>query len=189
MGAAANTCVRIRFTIKLFASVTLNTATVRITNPNPATAHQIASTPDQLITVSAGYADNSGIIFQGTIRQATYGRDNPTDTVLTMYATDGDLGHNFGVVNKLLQPGSTPQDHTNQAVQAMASVGGAQSISLGYVDPAINISSPQYPKSAALYGMGWRVLDNVAKLKQANWSIQQGVIQIVGYQNVMPGAA
>jgi len=104
-----------------------------------------------------------------------------------MYCTDGDMGHNFGVVNKSLQPGSTPSDHTNQAVQAMASVGGPQAISLGYVDPAINISSPSYPKSVQLYGMGWKVLDNVARLKQANWSIQQGQVQIVGYHNVMPG--
>ena len=185
VGPEANTALRVRFTIKLFAGVKLNIATVRITNPLPATAQQFVSTPDQPITISAGYADNSGIIFSGTIRQAVYGRDNPTDTLLTLYCTDSDINHNFGVVNKSLAPGSTPQDHVTQAVQAMASAGG--SLSLGYVDPALKISTPQYPKSVQLYGMARDVLDKVARLKQANWSIQQGQVQIVGYKNVMPG--
>src|SRR5664280_637345 len=185
VGDGANTALRVRFTINLFAGVKLNTATVRITNPSPATAQQFVSTPDQPITISAGYLDNNGIIFTGTIRQATYGRDNPTDTLLVLYCTDSDMNHNFGVVNKSLPAGSTPQDHVTQAVQAMAAVGG--SLSLGYIDPALNISTPKYPKSVQLYGMARDVLDNVARLKQANWSIQQGKVQIVGYKNLMPG--
>ena len=104
VGEQANTALRVRFTIKLFAGEKLNIATVRITNPLPATAHQFVSTPDQPITISAGYSDNNGVIFKGTIRQATYGRDNPTDTLLVLYCTDSDVNDNFGIVNKSLPP-------------------------------------------------------------------------------------
>lgn len=176
-----DTGLRVRFQIKLFASVSLNLATVKITNPLPQTAHGFVSTPDQPITIDAGYQDSHGVIFKGTIRQAVYGRDNPTDTVLTLYCTDGDIGHNYGVVNKSLPQGSTPHDHVQHAVQSMSGV------SLGFIDPALQIAQPKYPKSVQLYGMARDVLDRIARLKKANWSIQQGQVEIVGYNNTKPG--
>jgi hypothetical protein len=176
-----NPGLRVRFNIKLFAQVSLNTATVKITNLKPEIAHGFVTTPDQPITIDAGYQDSHGVIFKGTIRQAVYGRDNPTDTVLTLYCSDGDMGHNFGVVNKSHVAGSTPHDHVTSAVNSMPG------LSLGYLDPALQLTQPKYPKSVQLYGMARNVLDKVAGMKGANWSIQQGQVQMVGYKNPLPG--
>ena len=188
VGDSANTSLRARFQIKLFSdNLTLNTATVKITNPLPATAQRFVSTPDQVITIDAGYQDNHGVIFKGYIRQAIYGRENPTDTLLTLFCADSDISHNFGTINKTLAPGSTPQDHVNEAVKAMAAVSKGQPFSLGFVDPALNLSQPTYPKSVQLYGMARDILSRVARSKKAETSYQQGVVQIVGYKNNIPG--
>lgn len=182
--------LRCRFTAKLGVTLGYNTATVRVTNPLPETAQMIAAqqATNLKITIDAGYQDNHGLIFSGEIKQAVYGRDSQTDTVLTMYCADSHTAHNFGVVNKSLAAGSTPQDHVNAAVQAMAAVSPTP-VSLGYVDPALILSQPSYPRGVALYGMARDTLWNVARSKQANVFVDQGQVKILGYANSIPGDA
>jgi hypothetical protein len=181
VGVSANTALRVRFEIKLFATTTLNTATIRVTNPNPQTAHSMVQQNDFPVTIDAGYADGHGIVFQGYARQVTYGRDNPTDTLLVLYCTDSDLNHNFGFGTQSFPPGSTPSDHVNAAIGWMAAVSKGLPFQLGNVDPAIDLTQPQYPKSVTLYGMGRDVLANVARSKRANVSYQQGMVTFVPY--------
>jgi hypothetical protein len=181
--------LRGRFSVKLFADgLTLNKAVVRISNPLPATAQQFVTPQAEglPLTITAGYTDNSAIIFSGFLRQAIYGRDSPTDTVLTLIGADTDKAHNYGTISQTLAAGSTPMDQINAAVTAMAKAG---QIAVGYLDPALNLLQPVFPRAVALYGMGRDVLLNVAKSKQANVSYQQGQVQMLGAQASIPGSA
>src|ERR1019366_5259905 len=181
--------LRGRFNVKLFADgLTLNKAVVRITNPLPATAQQFVKPQAEglPLTITAGYRDNKAIIFSGSIRQAIYGRDSPTDTVLTLIGADTDKAHNYGVINKTLAAGSTPQDHVNAAVQALSQVAA---VGIGYLDPALKLFQPVFPRAVTRYGMARDVLLNVAKSKQANVSYQQSQVQMLGANNSMPGSA
>jgi hypothetical protein len=81
------------------------------------------------LTIDAGYRDGHGIIFKGNIIQGLYGRESPTDTLTTVTAADGDHGHNFAVVSTKHEPGSTPQDHFNTALQALGQFGITKGIS------------------------------------------------------------
>lgn len=192
VGPEANTALRIRFMIRKGVDLGFNISTVKITNPNPSTAQQLVALASQPtnppITIDAGYQDNHGVIFHGQIRQAIYGRESPTDTLLQLICSTFDLEYTYGTVNKSLSAGSTMMDHFNHAVQAMAAV-TQSSIAVGYIDPALNISQPVYPKSVQLYGQANRVLWRIARSKQANVFDDQDKIHLLGYANTMPGGA
>ena len=181
--------LRCRFQIKQHNVMTPQRATIKITNQNPSTA-KLFVTPNAeftTVTIMAGYEDDgsNGVLFSGNIVQAIYGRENPTDTLTQILASDGHQGHNYGVVNKSLAAGSTPMDHVNAAVAAMSQYG----MSLGTIGASLGgLASPVYPRGVALYGMARDVLANIAKSKGADLSYQAGVINMLGPADNLPGA-
>jgi hypothetical protein len=181
--------LRVRFQMKLFgAGIDTNKLTMKITNPLPTMAQSIVGAPSGMgIVVDAGYEDNHAIIFTGRIVDAIYGRDSPTDTLLTIIAADNDVAHNWAVVNTSLAAGSTPMDQINVAVKAMQEQDAG--FGIGYLDPALKLSTPVYPRGVPLYGMAWRVFENIARSKRADVSYQQGQLQIIGHKNTIPGDA
>lgn len=192
VGPEANTALRVRFLVKKGVELGFNTAFIRVTNPNPSTARslvQLVAQPElnPPITIDAGYEDNHGVIFHGQIKQAIYGRESPTDTLLQLVCSTFDMEYNHGVINKSLAAGSTMMDHFNQAITAMAAV-SQTSIGVGYIDPALNISQPVYPKSVQLFGMARNTLWRIARSKQANVFDDQDKIHLLGYANTMPGS-
>ena len=179
--------LRCRFSIKQGTLGVPNTATVRITNQNPTVARQIASAQSEYtaISISAGYVGNSGVLFQGNIVKAIYGRESATDTLTTILAADGGQAHDYATVAKTLAAGSTPQQHVTAAIQALGKYG----VSLGFVGPSVNLSTPVYPRAVTLFGMARKVLDDVARSKGATWSIQNGKVHIVTPDDSLPGSA
>ena len=121
--------------------------------------------------------------FKGDIVFSIYGRESPTDTLLTVWASDGDEGHNYAMVNTTHPPGSTPQQHFNTALQAMQQYG----LSQGYI--GIDLSTPIYPRAVTLFGMARDVLANIAKTKNASVSYQNGQITMVPKGGSAPGGA
>lgn len=180
--------LRCRFQIKQHIVQTPQRATIKITNQNPDTA-RLFVTPNAeftTVTIMTGYQDDgsSGVLFSGNIVQAIYGRENPTDTMTQILASDGHQGHNYGVVNKSLAAGSTPMDHVNAAAAAMAQYG----LSLGTIGASLGgLATPVYPRGVALYGMARDVLANIAKTKGADLSYQAGKINMLGPTDSLPG--
>lgn len=173
------------FDVLQYTTETPNNASVRIINPSAKTAKLFTSTGSEFkkITIEAGYQDNKGIIFKGNIVQARYGRMSPTEKYLDLFAADGDQPYNFATVSKTLAAGSTPKDHYDVAMKAMGEHGAAA----GYV--GIDLSTPKYPRPVVLFGMAREVLRNIAHSKNANWSIQNGEVEMVGLTQPKPGGA
>lgn len=183
--------LRIRFTIKFWTDGSPNTCVVRITNPNRQKADAMAENPGnegKPISIVAGYKDGTpGTLFEGTISEITYGRESPTDTILTIYGANGNQSHRYGNVNKLLPAGKTPQDVANTAFQAMQGVDpGLKSI---WFDPALQMSQPPYPRSISMFGAGRHFLDQIAKSKHAHWFYSNGVVNVLRRDNSLPGGA
>ena len=160
-----------------------NLMKLMVTNPLPQMAQQFVKKEFQNITVDAGYQSNHGIIFKGKIVFSISGRESPTDTLLTIWASDGDEGHNYAMVNTTHPPGSTPQQHFNTALQAMQQYG----LSQGYI--GVDLSTPTYPRAVTLFGMARDVLANIAKTKNASVSYQNGQITMVPKGGLAPGGA
>jgi hypothetical protein len=154
-----------------------------ISNLSPQRAAQFTQKEFKRISIHAGYQDGHGIIFQGNIVYAISGRESPTDTLVTVWAADGDEGHNYGIVNTTHPPGSTPQQHFNTALAALGQYG----ITKGYI--GVDLSTPTYPRAVTLFGMARDVLANIAKTKNASVSYQNEQVTMVPKGGSAPGGA
>ena len=155
--------LRCRFTIRQAPQPSPGTLELKVTNLTALKAKRFVQKEFQKIKIDGGYQDGHGILFQGNIVQGIYGRESPTDTLLTVYAADGDHGHNHAVVNTTLPPGSTPQQHVDAALGAMAPYG----ITKGFI--GVDLSTPVYPRAVTLWGMARDVLTRVASMKNATF--------------------
>jgi len=170
--------MRCRFEISQTMLGMPNMCYLRVTNLSPQTAAPFHDLEYKKLTISAGYRDGPyGVIFQGDITQGALGRETQTDTLLTIVAHDGGNAKTSTALNTTLAAGSTPKDHVDAAVKAMAPAG----ISKGYVGP--DLSQPKYPRAVTLYAMASTVLDRIANSANAVWSIQNGKLTMFKKQD------
>jgi hypothetical protein len=174
---------RCRFSILQMQMLQPNQLYLKVTNLAPSTVQPFLQKEYQTVQISAGYQDGPyGQVFSGDIVQALSGRETQTDTLLTVIAHDAGQARTRAAVNKSLAAGSTPMDHVDEALKAMAPFG----VTKGYIGP--DLSTPKYPRSVMLYGMAWEILERVARSKQATCSFQQGVMQMIKKQgDHLPG--
>lgn len=178
--------IRVRFKIKQSTMHQANVATILLSNQNPSLAKALVQTGENTdVTISAGYVDNIGVIFKGKIRRAIYGRENPTDTLTTILASDGGHGQSYATVNTTLPPGKTPKDIYDVAHAALKKYG----VDPGFVGKLVDLSKPVYPRSIALFGMAWKLMNDIAKSKGATASIQNMKTHLVTPQDAIPGGA
>jgi len=175
--------LRCRFEINQWTMQTPNILKLVVSNMLPSRARQFVQQEYKHLQIDAGYQDGHGVIFQGNIVQAIYGRESPTDTTVTIYAADGDHAHNYATVNTTHPPGSTPQQHFDTALQAMGKFG----VSKGYI--GVDLSTPKFPRSVTLFGMARDVIANIAKSKDATISYQNEKVTIVQNGHSAPGGA
>jgi hypothetical protein len=179
--------IRVRFKIKQSTLHQANTAVIYLTNQLPAHAKKICdpSSEDSDITISAGYKDNIGLIFKGRLRRAIYGRENPTDTMTTILASDGGSAQAYATVAKTLPPGSTPQNIVDTAIESLKKFG----VDHGFTGQGVDLSKPTYPRSITLFGMAWKLMNDVAKSKGATASIQNMLTHMVKPDDAISGGA
>lgn len=182
-GAVDFSNLRCRFQISQWTLQTPNVLKLTISNIEPGRAKRFVQKEYKHIQIDAGYQDGHGVIFQGNIVQAIYGRESPTDTIVTVYAADGDHAHNYATVNTTHPPGSTPQQHFDTALQAMNKYG----VSKGYI--GVDLSTPVFPRAVTLFGMARDVLANIAQSKQATVSYQNEKVTMVQNGQSAPGGA
>lgn len=83
-----------------------HTLNARVYNLAPTTLKRLETEFTRVVLV-AGYRENYGLIFSGTIKQLRKGRENQTETFVDIFAADGDLWHNYGIINQTLSAGHT----------------------------------------------------------------------------------
>lgn len=167
-----------KFSIKRGDLQTPNSIDVRVYNVSDQTIVGITGSKSEAefsrLILQCGYGDNVGVLFDGTIKQFRRGRENATDTYLDITAADGDRAYNYAVVNTTLAAGSTPDDHVNAALAAMAPA--PFGITKGYVPP---LPQNRLPRGKVMFGMARDSIRQVASAQRMNWSIQNGQLQLV----------
>lgn len=177
--------LKITFRVFQFDADTPNTAVVRILNLSSETGKKIKDEFQQIV-LQAGYQNgNFGIIFKGTIKQVRRGRLNGTDTFVDIFAADGDIAHNFAIVNKTLAAGNTVQDRASAIAKAM--------------DPHLSetgITIPQdagtggvLPRDKVLFGLASRNLTTLTDTVECSWSIQNGKVVVLSRTAYQAGEA
>lgn len=174
--------LRVRFHVRRADIQTPNTLEARVWNVSEQTAVQVKR-EFQRVVLQAGYEfGNFGTIFDGTIRQVRWGRENQTDTYMDILASDGDEAYNFAVANTTLAAGSTHQDQT----WAMRAVMEEHGIKQGYMP---ELTDQKLPRGKVMFGMCRDYLRDIAASTGCSWSIQDGALQLVPLSGYLPSEA
>jgi hypothetical protein len=183
---------QMRFSFEVRASdvETPNTAAIRVYNLKDDTRNAILGpkgaipTGDDTVTLTCGYQNgNKGTIFQGNIKRFNYGKERNVDSYLEILAADGDQPYNNALQNQAFPKGTNDQ-------QTLSSLAGTLGIP---VSPAANnlvsTGGIVLPRGKVQFGMARLFMKDLAKNKDARWSIQNGTIELVPNQGYLEGEA
>lgn len=163
-----------------------NTLVVRAYNLSKTTLDRITVNSEfNQIALNAGYANggNYGVIFQGYIKQFRIGKENATDSYLDIFAADGDLQYNQGIVNTTLTGAN------NTPAKVIETIG--QSSNLNINEYTIQMDKQHVPliRGTVLFGMARARLRDVVTSLNASWSIVEGKLSIIENTGYLPGEA
>lgn len=160
---------------------TPNSAEISVYNLSQETASRIRNEFTQVL-LCAGYQGNTGLIFRGNIRQVRTWRENGVDTVCEITAADGDRAYNFATVNATLAAGSRPADRVRVCQGSFAAKGAGA----GHTP---ELGGHALPRGKVMYGMARQYMRDEAHGADADWSIQDGKVQLVPRTGYLPGEA
>lgn len=172
---------RFRFSTQQQDVESPNNCSIRVYNLSDETVRKVKGEYDR-VTLQAGYDGAYGVIFDGTIKQFRVGRESNIDSYLDILAADGDLGYNFGIVNKTLAAGASPQQRVDAIIESM----GPYGVTKGYVGPLVGGT---LPRGKVLFGMARAALRAEVKTSGCTWNIQNGEVQVIPLDGYLPGEA
>lgn len=151
-----------------------NTATINVWNLNEST-RRLLEEKNARVILEAGYDQQTGAIFFGSVYRATTNRQGP-DLVTTIETADG--GRELAA-NKAAFSFSKGADAAGAIRQVAAAVG--LPVSSG---SRIAPYPPRFPNGWAFAGKAADALDALTRAHQLTWSVQDSQIQIL---DVTPG--
>lgn len=163
--------LRVSFAVRQSDAQTPNTLDVVVYNPAEETARKVQR-EFRRVKLQAGYKGHVATIFDGSIIQARYGRDNATDTYLNIRAADGDQAYNSSTISVTLAAGATAADILAAVMRALAPFG----VTAGYIAPMPGIS---LPRARTFDGMTRDVLRRISQEMGTSWSIQGSRLTVV----------
>ncbi|MFO3907586.1 hypothetical protein AAHD62_24230 [Enterobacter hormaechei] len=124
-------------------------------------------------TSEPNYDDsNYGVIFSGDINFTVTGKDNITDSWVSITASDGELAFRNATINAALEKGYTLRDEYNLLMKRLESYG----ISKG-VEPTF--PETVYPRGMSYLGNVSDYLSILAKDLRATWQFSYGKIDFI----------
>lgn len=151
-----------------------NTCEVAIYNLNEDHRNQLHNLPEAGCTVAAGYADLSGLIFQGSVRNAWTFREGP-DLVTRLSTADGEKEAKAGRINK-----TVAKEEKNAGILGLLQKAiGVGEGNIAKINAELNALPPLMPTGGTLSG---KVSDQITKHLRTmgyEWSIQNGNLQVL----------
>lgn len=169
--------LRVQFEITKTLTRTLNVAEVKIFNMSQDHEAQVGAEFDEIL-VNAGYQDASLLIFRGNIKHWHAYREG-NDRILKIEAADGDRDIRLGFINVTLAKGT----NTSHLIDKIT--GGFSTTKKG----SIVIKERTRIRGRTLSGASEKFLDDMAKESDANWSITDGLLDIVRVDSTLPTEA
>jgi len=135
------------------------------------------------VRLEVGYKDDKkrGELFKGFIVWTERGKENATDTYLTIWANSWDGAITSAVVNETLPKGSTSADVFKACVRAMATYG----VSLGFMSPGL--SKTEAPRARTISGSAKDVLRDMARSEGAEVFVDADRVNTLKWDETMPG--
>jgi hypothetical protein len=170
--------LRIQFEIVKTVDKEPNYAIIKIYNLNPLNEAKVRNEYDEVI-VNAGYQGVARIVFRGNIRHVYRYREG-NDWITEIDAGDGDKDYRNAIMNETLAAGTSVEQLVDRAVR---------SFSGGTVKGTTQLPPARRLRGKVISGNTRDILSNVANECGANWSIQDGQLQIVRTDSVLPEQA
>ena len=130
----------------------------------PAPTNQATRDKNIIVTLEGGYQSNHAIIFQGELWWKTTGRENETDTYLTLVCASGSRNQNYAVVNASIPKGATQQDILNIVAKSMSDKGVS-------VANKPTLMATQLPRGKVIYKMSRDAMQGIADTNNFDWYI------------------
>lgn len=172
------TNLRIQFEIVKTVDHTPNKALIKIFNLNPENEAKIKKEYTDIF-LNAGYKDSLKLVFTGNIIHVFRYREG-NDFITEIEAADGDYDYRNAFVNTVLASGSTNADVVDQVGKTFVKTAN---------NGVKEISGAARTRGKVLVGNSRDILHKVANQSGANWSIQDGVLQIVKTDSLLPNEA
>jgi hypothetical protein len=151
-----------------------NTCWIRVYNLKNDTANSIQK-EFQEVSLQAGYEDgNYAVIFSGQIMQVKKGRESNVDSYVDLTCGDALLAHTHGFVSKSIEGAS--QSDIVRAVHENVSAQGVTLAPDALQTVGASKTGGVLPRGKVLWGLGSKILRDVADTTGTTWSIQNGVL-------------
>lgn len=162
---------RIRFLVDQACVGKPTTAEITVYNIANSTIDLIPGATNQdirnrniLVTLEGGYQSNHAIIFQGELWWKTTGRENETDTYLTLVCASGSRNQGYAVVNASIPKGATQQDILNIVAKSMTEKGVS-------VANKPTLMATKLPRGKVIYKMTKDAMEGLADTNNFDWYI------------------
>lgn len=146
-------------------------AEFKIYNLSADVANKIASGEFAQIQLLAGYQDNASLIFSGEISFSIDGRDNATDTFVTIQASENDKAFCYATVNTTLAAGYSKTDVFQALLKSVREFG----VTVGLIP---ELDDVKMPRGKPIYGMHRDEMDRLASQTNATWQYVNNTIQL-----------
>lgn len=156
--------LEVHFSIRHPALATPKIAEIKIFNLSESTMQEIQHEFTQ-VQLTAGYQDQSGILFSGQIAQTKRGREaDAVNNFLYVYGQDSDQAYNYAVINKTIASGYSHSDVCKAIGDSFAEYGATQA-------PLPTFPAQRYPRGRTLYGATKDHARVLAGSTGFNWSL------------------
>lgn len=162
---------RIRFLVDQACVGRPTTAEITVYNLAKSTIDLIPGPTNQeirnqniLVTLEGGYQSNHAIIFQGELWWKTTGRENETDTSMTLVCASGSRNQCYAVVNASIPKGATQQDILNIVAKSMTEKGVS-------VANKPTLMATKLPRGKVIYKMTKDAMQGLADTNNFDWYI------------------
>lgn len=200
---------RVTFNIEWFNLSSMNRiGTFRIYNLAPSTVARIMGEEFTRIRVIAGYDGiapvvnesevgkarevqvgqegqtrglNYGLIFDGEIRYAVAGKENPVDSYVLIQAADAHQAYATSITATTLAAGYTVADH-HQALMKDFSAKGAEQGAMPPMPPTV------FPRGRTMLGRTRDLMNGVAQMCTATWMFVDGKMEMVADNQIVHDA-
>jgi hypothetical protein len=156
-----------------------NTANIKIYNLNAEHIAQIGGEFTDVI-VNAGYEGGMRVVFRGNIKRAYRYREG-NDYLVEIDAGDGDNDFRGAVINETLAAGTSDSQVIDRCLGSF--LGGTNK---GHI---AGIPATGRLRGKVISSSTRDVLSKIAAKNNCNWSIQDGQLQIVPVNDVLPSQA
>lgn len=174
---------RFKFEINRGDIQTPNSCLIRVYNLSTDTIKKMQGKEFTQVLLQAGYAQNFGVIFQGSIKYIYTGHESAVDSYIDIVGADGDSFYNFAVVNTTRAAGSVASD----AVSVVGTAAEIYGVTFDPSDLPPGFTQNPLPRGKVFYGMARDTLRQVAASNGMTWSIQDGKGQFVLLTSYKPG--